>query len=256
MNRKESIRKGDTDTKGKAEGSLLEMRKRDGEFLARLLAHPDTPARLYNTIQSAIMEMADQTKTQATNPRLLPQLYPLMLDELPEGYEAGLRNGLFAAIEQEDDGLVDEIRRQVYISHEAKGGEELHATSSGAWPESEAIARAVVALLGMPGVPDFLIEGMMSLLRELGVPTGATIIDGEGDVIVSVLARVVEHHPALRLGTERQTDLAELISTVLRHPETPAQMRDAIRESMGGFSFDATAPEFIRHVLACQRAGA
>ncbi|HEX3558271.1 MAG TPA: hypothetical protein VHU19_03655 [Pyrinomonadaceae bacterium] len=112
-----------TTTKGKAEGSGSELRKRDADFFARLLAHPEVSPELKNTIHSAITELADETKTHATNPRLLRQLYPLMLEEMPDGYEIGLRNGLYAAIESiEDEGLVEEIRRQARGSDEGTGG--------------------------------------------------------------------------------------------------------------------------------------
>ncbi len=50
----------------------------------------------------------------------------------------------------------------------------------------------------------------------------------------------------------RQHDLAELISTVLRHPDTPKAIREDILQSMCQYSYDDTAPEHIRLILSCE----
>ncbi len=54
--------------------------------------------------------------------------------------------------------------------------------------------------------------------------------------------------------TAAPSDLAELISTVLRHPETPASVRESILQGMCQYPSDDTAPEHIRLVLEGHRA--
>lgn len=52
--------------------------------------------------------------------------------------------------------------------------------------------------------------------------------------------------------TAAPSDLAQLISTVLRHPETPEGIREGILQSMTQYSYDDTAPEHIRLILSCE----
>ncbi len=54
--------------------------------------------------------------------------------------------------------------------------------------------------------------------------------------------------------TDSTVDLAELISTVLRHPDTPASVYNGILHGMCQYSFDDTAPDHIRLVLEGHRA--
>jgi hypothetical protein len=129
--------------------------------------------------------------------------------------------------------------------------------------ESEAVAKAIVALIHMPGVPDFLVDGMISLLHELQAATGAKLWNGEAKDIwnVEALARVVEHHQTMHLMLERKKDLAELISAVLNQPELPVQLYNELFKGVMYYYDELTAeerrlvdnsPERIRLILKAE----
>lgn len=47
--------------------------------------------------------------------------------------------------------------------------------------------------------------------------------------------------------------LAELISAVLRHPDTPASLYNSLVDQLSDYSFDVTAPDHVRGWLEQQR---
>jgi hypothetical protein len=95
------------------------------------------------------------------------------------------------------------------------------------------------------------------LLNLFAADTGARLWqettegDGEtGGYSTDTLARMFDHHSLHRLQIERKKDLADLISAVVNHPDTPVEIFDALTHRIGEFKYDKCAPEFIRHALA------
>ncbi len=123
--------------------------------------------------------------------------------------------------------------------------------------EYDATARAVLALADTAALPDFFKGGIFTLLNLFAADTGAKLWqettegDGEtGGYSTVTLARMFARHSRHRLQIERKKDLAELISAVVTHPDTPVEIFDALTARIGEFKYDKCAPEFIRHALA------
>jgi hypothetical protein len=123
--------------------------------------------------------------------------------------------------------------------------------------EYDAAARAVLGLLETEAIPDFFKGGIYTLLDLFAADTGAKLWqettegDGEtGGYSTDLLARMFAHHSLHRLQIERKKDLAEIISAVVNHPDTPVEIFDALTARIGEFKYDKCAPEFIRHALA------
>jgi hypothetical protein len=144
-----------------------------------------------------------------------------------------------------------ELRRVVT---QAEAGERV--TESGAGEEYDAAARAVVELLGNSAVPDFFRNGITDLLNLFAADTGArlwhetTEDDSEtGGYSTDILARTFANHRLHSLEIERKKDLADLISAVLKHPDTPVEVHNALAESLDRLKHDHRATEYVRHVL-------
>ncbi len=93
-----------------------------------------------------------------------------------------------------------------------------------------------------------------ALLWKLG---GKTAKSAESASFVKDTAAKTKQSPrtvSQDVQTAAPSDLAELISTVLRHTDTPASVREGILQGMCQYSYDDTAPEHIRLILEGRRA--
>jgi hypothetical protein len=143
----------------------------------------------------------------------------------------------------------------------AEAGECL-ADFTGIKPEKVAVARALVELLGMPGDPDFVLNGIMTLLRTVQDKTGAKIwlqtderYGETGGWSLPILARVCERDEATDIQLEPKHDLAAHIAAVLRHKDTPAALYNAMQDALGELVSPPAvqhSPEVIRVALAAQ----
>jgi hypothetical protein len=139
----------------------------------------------------------------------------------------------------------------------AKAGERV--TESGAGAECDAVARDVIDLFDMSGIPDFLLSGIIQLLQFASEATGAKLwIEVEGDdaepfISADVLARMCLHDQTLLIEIEPKKDLAALLSAVLNHPDTPASVHNDLGDALGslpGFDHATNSAEHIRVMLA------
>jgi len=117
-------------------------------------------------------------------------------------------------------------------------------------------ARATLALLNLPGVPAFVSDALSTALAEAQTRTGAGIWqepggarEDLGDYSPLVLARVFAHDSMLKIELEPKKDLAELLSAVLRHADTPQVISEAIKEAMAQINEDETDPRFVALIL-------
>jgi len=132
-----------------------------------------------------------------------------------------------------------------------KGAPVMDATTDSA----AEIAEHISAIFNHPATPVDLYNALADAVQDLHVPQSYY------NSVEFITLRLVNN---IRQGNEktvappatatdaRQHDLAELISTVLRHPETPEAIREDILQSMCQYSYDDTAPEHIRLILSCE----
>ena len=112
-----------------------------------------------------------------------------------------------------------------------KGGQPPNAN------EDEQAAAAILALLNSPGMPEFMIE---------------TVSDADsGEFVPAALATLIalSHGRDIRPG---ESDLADLLSAVLKHPDTPTDLERAMKDHVCEWIDDSNTfgPEFLRLVLA------
>lgn len=180
----------------------------------------------------------------------------------PRGFDADTRHHLDLTLHNLRDGhhpardeqtLREQIRR-------VERGESLSDLSD-VEPKAAKAARAFLAVLDIGGVPDFAFNSMTQILDTLAAATGAHLFRwpkyGEdidpnecGDYSLEILARIFANPPQITPRLMPELDLAGLVSAVLRHPDTPTPMRDAVLESFGAITYDDTAPEYVRGLLA------
>jgi hypothetical protein len=152
--------------------------------------------------------------------------------------------------------LIAEDERELReIVTRVEAGERV--TESHVAEEYDAAARAVLTLADADGLPDFFKDVILTVLNWFAADTGARLWqettegDGEtGGYSTDILARMFAYYSRHRLQIERKKDLAELISAVVNHPDTPVEIFDALTHRIGEFKYDKCAPEFIRHALA------
>jgi hypothetical protein len=127
--------------------------------------------------------------------------------------------------------------------------------------EKEAAARATLRLAEMPGTPGFLCDNLFSMLSHAAkvcdVPIGSE--DPHGGYSVKQLAALFAVSELQRGGLtfEPERDLAALISGVMKHPDTPTELFNAIGEvltDMAG-SIDYHSPEMVGRTLAAAKKG-
>ncbi len=109
-------------------------------------------------------------------------------------------------------------------------------------PECVEAARATLAYIELPGLPDCLTTAAILALEELASRArvqiwydlkGNNIIE-EGGYSLERIARLFQHHPAERIEFEPKRDLAGLVIAAWRHPDCPQELSDALN----GFTSD------------------
>jgi hypothetical protein len=168
-------------------------------------------------------------------------------------YQGG--GGGYFTPEELSAGVAEHERKLREVVTRVEAGERV--TESYVPEEYDAAARAVLGLLETGAIPDFFKGGIFTLLNLFAADTGARLWqettegDGEtGGYSTDTLARMFAYHSRHRLQIERKKDLAELISAVVTHPDTPVEIFNALTYQIGEFKYDKCAPEFIRHALA------
>jgi hypothetical protein len=152
--------------------------------------------------------------------------------------------------------LIAEDERELReIVTRVEAGERV--TKSYVSEEYDTAARRVIELIESDGLPDFFMDALVDLLNffaaDIGVGLWQETTEGDGDTggySTDRLARMFANRSRHSLEIERKKDLADLISAVVTHPDTPVEICKALTERIGEFKFDKCAPEFIRHALA------
>lgn len=117
---------------------------------------------------------------------------------------------------------------------------------------NERAARLVMSLYDRgAGLPDWLTDLIMRGLEAATEKTGIEHWSGE-DFNLRDLADLLAVTDLLtfKLEFERKKDLPELISAVLRHPDTPVNLYNAIGDAVTEWQMDDTDPAYIRLALA------
>jgi len=113
-------------------------------------------------------------------------------------------------------------------------------------------ARLVVSLYERgASVPDWLTDLIMRGLEAATEKTGVEHWDGEDFDLRGLADLFAVTSPAnFRLEFEQKKDLPELISAILKHPDTPSNLYNAIGDAVSDWSVDSDAPAYIRLALA------
>jgi hypothetical protein len=113
-------------------------------------------------------------------------------------------------------------------------------------------ARLVASLYdGGANVPDWLTDLIMRGLEAATEKTGIEHWEGEGfDLRGLADLFSVTYTPTFKLEFEQKKDLPELISAVLNHPDTPANLYNAIGDAVSDWGVDDTTPAYLRLALA------
>lgn len=123
--------------------------------------------------------------------------------------------------------------------------------------QNEAV-RALVKLLDMSGLPDFIVSGVCMMLAHAATAKGVDITTETGTYnhkSLGVLFAVTSGYPS-GLEFEPKRDLASLISGVMNHPDTPVDLYNAMGDAIP--APDADTAEYIRLALlkhAAERKG-
>jgi hypothetical protein len=102
-------------------------------------------------------------------------------------------------------------------------------------------------------IPDWLTDLIMRGLEAASEETRiAHWTDSEQGFNLSGLSDLfaVTDTPRFKLAFEQKKDLPELISAVLQHPDTPANLYNAIGDAVADWHMDDTDPVYIRLALA------
>ena len=118
--------------------------------------------------------------------------------------------------------------------------------------EYERAARALVDFYDHTrGVPDWLTDLIMRGLKAATEKTGIEHWEGEGFDLRGLANLFSVTSPAnFNLEFEQKRDLPELISAVLRHPDTPANLYNAMGDAVTEWQTDDTDPTYLRLALA------
>lgn len=167
-------------------------------------------------------------------------------------YQRGA-DGHFTAAELPTRRAEAERELRALVARVAAGA---RVTESGVAPEYEQVARTVISLLGLPGAPDFLTDSIMTMLDQVAAATGAGLwqeIDHDvatGNYSVSILARTIARHSALKLRLAPAQDLPALISAVLQHPDTPPQIYNGLAEAINDSFNDLSTRQAVSDAAA------
>lgn len=133
-------------------------------------------------------------------------------------------------------------------------------------PAHIAVAETLIGLLDAEA-PEYLGGVLTTILSEIerrtNVALWRTVGDGltveDGGYSVGALASVFRDYPSLEIEFEPKRDLAGLISAVLKHPDTPADLYHAMRKELARLTeSDAVNenPAVIAVALAAHKAEA
>jgi predicted SnoaL-like aldol condensation-catalyzing enzyme len=101
------------------------------------------------------------------------------------------------------------------------------------------------------GVPDWLTDLIMRGLEAATEKTGIEHWEGEGFDLRGLANLFAVTSPTnFKLGFEQKRDLPELISAVLRHPDTPVNLYNAIGDAVTEWQMDDSDPTYLRLALA------
>lgn len=116
----------------------------------------------------------------------------------------------------------------------------------------ECAARALVDFYdNTRGVPDWLTDLIMRGLEGATEKTGIEHWTGSAFDLRGLANLFAVTSPAnFKLEFEQKRDLPELISTVLRHPDTPTNLYNAIGVAVCDWQMDDTDPVYLRLALA------
>lgn len=100
-------------------------------------------------------------------------------------------------------------------------------------------------------VPDWLTDLIMRGLEAATEKTGIEHWEGSGFDLRGLANLFSVTSPAsFKLEFEQKKDLPELISVVLRHPDTPVNLYNAIGDAVAEWCMDDTDPVYLRLALA------
>lgn len=130
----------------------------------------------------------------------------------------------------------------------AEAGDTIYDTRIGDERATQA-ARSVARLLAQPGLPHFLYDAVMLALSTAAERKGIKIASDEATgfdlrALADLFAVAGGAHHGIEF--EPKKDLAELLSAVLNHPDTPTDLYNAIGDEIAAMDFDCDAPEYIR----------
>jgi hypothetical protein len=119
----------------------------------------------------------------------------------------------------------------------------------------ERAARLVVSLFDRgASVPDWLTDlimrGLEAATEKTGVEHWGATLEAGFDLRGLADLFSVTSPANFRLEFEPKKDLPELISAVLRHPDTPANLYNSIGDAIADWQHDDTNPAYIRLALA------
>lgn len=116
-------------------------------------------------------------------------------------------------------------------------------------------ARLVVSLFDNgASVPDWLTDlimrGLEAATKKTGIEHWGATLEAGFDLRGIADLFAVTSPANFSLEFEPKRDLPELISTVLRHPDTPANLYDAIGKAADEWLMDDTDPAYLRLALS------
>lgn len=143
-------------------------------------------------------------------------------------------------------------KRKAQGAEEGNGGEVWDLVKVG--QEQAAAARALLRVLDLPGLPDFISENVFNILSHAAAVNGVGIgsDDPEGGYSAKALANLFAVSTGCQPGLifEPRRDFAELLSATLRHPECPVEIYNAVGECDCLTPDRWDTPEHIRVALA------
>jgi hypothetical protein len=167
-----------------------------------------------------------------------------------KGYDLDTRKAVQHSLETENAADLAETVRM------AEAGSIIVDTTRIDKEQADAAA-ALVSLLYMPGLPDFLLSGLQMMLAHAARDKGKGIATGgEGDARYSVeaLADLFAVTAGLQrdLEFEPVRDCAELISALIKHPDLTPELRYefgcVVTDHITG-KIDTDSPRVIRAML-------
>lgn len=160
-----------------------------------------------------------------------------------------------AELEREVRELLDKAERGEYVFDvDDIGAEHVYA------------AQTVYNILdGTIETPQFVSLNLQMTIHEAGRRTGGELWitlnkddhDELGDFSVQRMARMFAHHPAENFSMVPDRSLAELVSAVLKHPDTPRELYGAMRREIATMTEPDEVnehPDVLRVALAIHKA--